>query len=79
MGTAPPFKLRGIPLNPAVDRGMVHLQTTFQHHFFEITVAERIAQVPSDAQENDVGLEMMPFERVLLCHRGPLLLFLSPL
>jgi hypothetical protein len=41
-----------------------------EHHFLQIPVAERIAQVPPDTQQNDVSLEMAPFERVLMTHEG---------
>ncbi len=49
VGATTLIKLRRIALDPAVDRGMVHLQPTFQHHFFEVPIAERIAQIPPDA------------------------------
>jgi hypothetical protein len=48
MRTATPFKLRGIALNPPVDRGMIDRKPTFSHHFFEVTIAERIAEIPTD-------------------------------
>jgi len=45
---------------------------------FKVAIAQSIPQIPSHAQENDVGLEMTPFERILalLTHRGPLFPFL---
>jgi len=38
---------------------------------FQIPVTERIAHIPTHAQQDDVGLEMTPFERILmlLTHR----------
>ena len=66
--TAPPFKFGDIVLNPAVNSGVIDMQTPFEHHLFQVAIAERIPQVPADAEENDLGLEMAPFERVLLGH-----------
>jgi hypothetical protein len=40
MRTATPIEFRSITLNPAVDRGVIYLQSPFQHHFFEIAIAE---------------------------------------
>ncbi len=50
--------------------GMVHLQSPFPHHFLQIAVAQRIAQVPAHAEQNDLRLKMTPFERTLLVHEG---------
>jgi hypothetical protein len=47
---------------------MVHLQSALQHHLFEVSVAECITKLPSHTKQNDVGLEMTPFKRMLLCH-----------
>src|SRR5581483_5661176 len=80
MRATTPFQLRGIALNPSVNGSMIDLQPTLPHHFFEVPIAERIAQIPSDAQEDDVGLKMTPFEGRLLTHKGILLCsFLSTL
>jgi hypothetical protein len=45
---------------------VIDVQPALEHHFFQITIAERIAHVPAHAQKNDVWLEMTPFERGLL-------------
>jgi len=34
-------------------------------YLFEISIAQRIPKVPSHTEQNDVGLEMTPFERML--------------
>jgi len=47
---------------------MIHLQSPFPHHFLQVAVAERVAQVPADTQENDFGFKVTPFERVRLVH-----------
>jgi hypothetical protein len=36
---------------------MVYGQTPLQHHFFQIAVTERIAQVPADAQQSGCPIE----------------------
>src|SRR6266487_207724 len=42
----------------------------FQHHLFEVAIAQRVAQVPPYAQQNDLGFEMTPLERTLIAHEG---------
>ena len=39
---APPFHLGCVALHPAIDRGMIHLQATFEHHLFEIPVTQSV-------------------------------------
>ena len=56
--------LRCIMLNPTIDRRMVHRQSAFRHHFLQVSVAERITQIPSDAKQAYFWLEVTPFERV---------------
>ena len=48
---------------------MVHRQTPLQHHFFQVSITERIAQVPSDAQQDDFGEEVRPLEGVFWIHK----------
>jgi hypothetical protein len=62
-----------VALYPAVDRGVIDVQPALEHHFFQITIAERIAHVLAYAQKNDIGLKMTPFERGLLDHDEELL------
>jgi hypothetical protein len=66
--SAPFLEFWGVPLNPAIDRRVIHLQSSFPHHFLEVTVAECIPQVPTHAQVNDLGFEVTLFERTLLIH-----------
>jgi hypothetical protein len=56
---------------------VIDVQTPLLHHLFEITVAERIPKVPAHAEQNDVGFEMTPFERVLIVHEGNSSVFLN--
>lgn len=39
-----------IALNSTVDSGVVQGQTSLRHHFLQISVAERVSQVPSNTQ-----------------------------
>ena len=43
---------------------MVHRKAAFGHHFFQISVAQRVAQVPTNASENNLGLVMSPLEQI---------------
>jgi hypothetical protein len=74
------FQFRCVLLNPAVDRRMIDVQATLPHHFLEVSITQRIAQIPPYAQENDVCLEMTPFERILTLtahEKEPLSLFFA--
>ena len=51
---APFVELWGIALDPAVARGVVHLQSPFSHQFLQVAIAERVAQIPPDTEENDL-------------------------
>jgi len=35
-------------LNPTVERLGIHLKTTFQHHFRQITIADPVFAIPPD-------------------------------
>jgi len=48
--------------HPAVDGGMIHVDATFFHEFFDVTRAQRIGQIPTDSHENDLRWEMGTFE-----------------
>ncbi len=47
---------------------MVNCESPLQHHLLQIAVAQGVAQVPTHAQQDDVRLEMTPFERMLGIH-----------
>jgi hypothetical protein len=65
-------------LDPAIDRGVIDVQTPFKHHLFQVAVAERIAQIPAHTQHNDVSFKVAPFEGMLLIHeKAPLVLIRS--
>jgi hypothetical protein len=80
MRAASPFQFRCVLLNPAIDRRMIDVQTTLPHHFLEVSITQRIAQVSPHAQQNDICLEMTPFERMLTLtahEKEPLSLFFA--
>ena len=44
---------------------MVHLQAALQEHFFDVAVAERVAQVPRDRLQDQRRLKVAALEVVL--------------
>jgi hypothetical protein len=56
------FQLRCEFLDPTVDVGMVHLHAPLRHHLFQVSVAERVSQVPAHANQDDFFLEAVAFE-----------------
>jgi hypothetical protein len=75
-GIIPGFQMRSASLvqfgsrhlHPTIDGGVIHVEPTFQHHLFEVSITERIAQRPAKTQQNDLRLEMTPREGMLLSH-----------
>ncbi|GHO70424.1 hypothetical protein KSC_093160 [Ktedonobacter sp. SOSP1-52] len=37
------FQLRGIVLHPAIDGGVIDAESAFDHHLFQIAIAERVS------------------------------------
>jgi hypothetical protein len=62
------LKLGSLALHPTVNGRVIYLPSSFLHEFFEVAVAECIPQIPSHTDKDDFGLEMTPFEGLLLCH-----------
>jgi hypothetical protein len=63
MAPFPPQSLvqdRRITLYPTPNRDVIHRQTALHHHFFQVAVAQRVAQIPADAQNDDHVLEVPP-------------------
>ena len=62
-----------IALDAAPDRDVIHRQATLCHHRLQVPVAQRIAQVLSDAKYYDHVLEVSPSEqrRPVLAHASP--------
>ncbi len=52
---------------------MVHRDSPLQHHLLQVAVTQGIPQIPPDAKQNDVGLEVAPLKGMLGVHgRGGL-------
>jgi hypothetical protein len=60
-------------LHPSRYRGMSHGEPPLGHHLYEVSVAQRVAHVPSDAQNNDELIEASAFEEVTDVVQRPLL------
>jgi hypothetical protein len=45
-------------------QGLLERQSTFRHHFFHVSVAERIAQITPDAEQDYFWLKMTLFDWV---------------
>ena len=59
---------RRVFLNPPVDRCMIDCEVALLHHLFEIAITEGIAQIPANAQENNLGLIVTPLEEIGFGH-----------
>jgi hypothetical protein len=68
MRSAALLQFRCIVLHPAIDRGMVNMLPPFQHHFFHVSVAERVAQVPTNTEQNNLSFEVSLFEKGAIIH-----------
>lgn len=62
------LQFRGVALHSARDGGVINRMPSLNHHFFEVAIAQSVSEVPAHTQQNDVGLEMTPLERILLGH-----------
>jgi hypothetical protein len=49
-------------LDPTEDGGWIDLDTAFEHHFSQITVADVVFAVPADAQKNDLNRKAAAIE-----------------
>jgi hypothetical protein len=56
------FHFGRVMLNRTVERRVIHIKTTFQHHFRQITIADPVFTIPSDTTQNHLPAEMTPFE-----------------
>src|ERR1700730_14397307 len=62
--TAKPLIQNGrIALDPSPDGDMIHQEPALRHHLLQISVAERVPQIPPDAQNDDDFLEVPPPEQ----------------
>lgn len=49
---------------------MIHCQSAFAHHLLKVAVAEGVAAIPADAQEDDRQLVVPPLERIGIALHG---------
>jgi hypothetical protein len=54
-----------ILLDPAHDRRMGDENPAFGHHFHEIPKAKLEPQIPPDAEDDDLPVEMAAFEKII--------------
>ena len=50
--------------NPAVKRGVVNMNATFSHHFFEIAQTQGISKIPANTLRDDIGGIVQAFEGI---------------
>jgi hypothetical protein len=48
------LELRAIFDDPPVNGGVIHLNPTFLHEFFDMARAQRIRHIPADACQNNI-------------------------
>jgi len=47
---------------------MIEREAALLYHFFEVTIAESITQIPAHAEKDDFALVMTPFEWIGFGH-----------
>src|SRR5215207_7904939 len=68
MGSDPLLQLRRISLDPTKEGRVVDRDATVLQHQFEIAIADREHQVPSDRPQDHLGRELPALERLALRH-----------
>src|SRR5699024_4474671 len=53
----PLLHLRGVALDPAIDRRMVDRNAAFRQHFLKVAIADRIATIPAHRPQDHITLE----------------------
>ena len=54
--------LRAVFDHPSVDGRVIHVDSTFEHEFFDVARAQGVGDIPADAHENDVLGKMRSLE-----------------
>jgi hypothetical protein len=49
-------------LHSAIDHGVIDMQSPFEHHLLQVSIAKRTPEVPPDAEQHNLGLKVTPFE-----------------
>src|SRR3546814_19611233 len=52
----PLLHLRGVALDPAIDRRMVDRNAAFRQHFLKVAIADRIATIPAHRPQDHITL-----------------------
>jgi hypothetical protein len=52
-----------VALHPTPNRDVIHRKPSLRHHLLQITVAQRVAQIPPDTENDDHVFEMPPTEQ----------------
>jgi hypothetical protein len=63
----PLLQLRGVALDPAVERCVVDGDAAFAHHLLELAIADAVAAVPAHAQEDQLTGKVPPLELAAHC------------
>src|SRR3546814_10101310 len=53
----PLLHLRGVALDPAIDRRMVDRNAAFRQHFLKVAIADRIATIPAHRPQDHIRSE----------------------
>ena len=78
VGADPLLQFGRIGLDPPADGAVVHLNASIQQHEREITVADREHQIPPHRPQDHLGVELPPFEGLILPYLGSLSTFGHP-
>ena len=46
-----------------MDGAVIHRESSFRHHLLQIPIAQGIATVLTDSEQNDFELKLLPFEQ----------------
>jgi hypothetical protein len=57
MGSAPIIEFGCVARHPAKHCRMIHVESALQHQFIDVTVAQRITQIPPYPTQNDLWFE----------------------
>jgi hypothetical protein len=56
--TPAPLELRNVALDPSQDSGVGDIDTALGHHVYQITIAELVCDIPTDAENDDCAVEV---------------------
>jgi hypothetical protein len=57
------LQFRGIGLDPTKDRGVIDGHTAVVQQFFDMPIAQDIAEIPADGAQDDVSFNVAPLEQ----------------